>query len=96
MDQKISYHKMNDILIQLNNLIFDILEPPSYPFISEDLSLPILPIKRHIDIIDTTLDTSILLINMIRFYIHKAKKDPYYTDFKHVILDEINQLIEKY
>ncbi len=47
-------------------------------------------IYRHIDIADMTLDTSILSIDMIRFYAHKAKKDLYYADFGYVTLDKMD------
>ncbi len=96
VDQKASYRKMNNALVQLNNLIFNIPEPPSHSLIPEDLSPPILPTRRHIDTTDMTLNTSILSINTIRFYIHKTKRDPYYTDFGHITLDEINQLIKEH
>ncbi len=43
-----------------------------------------------------TLDVSILSIDTIRFYIHKTKRDPHYTDFGHITLDEIDQFIEEY
>ncbi len=45
VDQKASYRKMNDALVQLNSLVFDIPEPPSYPLTPEDLSPPILPTR---------------------------------------------------
>ncbi len=96
MDQKASYRKMNDAFIWLNNLVLDILESPSCLLIFKDLSPSILPTKRHVDIADVTLDVSILSIGTIRFYIRKTKRDPYYTDFGYVILDEIDQFIEEY
>ncbi len=96
INQKTSYHKINDAFIWLNSLIFDIPESPFYPLISKDLSPSILPIKRHINIVDMILDISILSIDTIRFYIYKAKRDPYYADFGYIILNKINQFIEKY
>ncbi len=85
MDQKASYHKMNDALVRLNSLVLDIPELPSYPLIPEDLSPPILPTKRHINTANMTLDASILSIDTIRFYAHRTKRDPHYADFGHVI-----------
>ncbi len=86
---------MNDVFVRLNSLVFDIPEPPSCPLIPEDLSPSILP-KQHIDTADITLDTSILSIDTIRLYARKAKRDPYYADFGHIILDEIDRFIEEY
>ncbi len=96
MDQKASYRKMNDVLIQLNSLVLDIPEPPSYPLTPEDLSLPILPTRRHVDTVDITLNASILSIGAIRLYTYKIKRDPYYADFGHITLNEINRLIKEY
>ncbi len=95
MNQKASYRKMNDALVQLNSLILDIPESPSCSLTPEDLSLPILPIKRHVDTADVTFDASILSIGAIRLYTCKAKRDPHYADFGHITLDEINRLIEE-
>ncbi len=96
MDQKTSYRKINDALVQLNSLIFDIPEPPSCPLTPEDLSPLILPTRRYVDTAGMTLNASILSIGTIRFYTCKAKRDPYYADFGHVTLDEIDRLIEEY
>ncbi len=87
---------MNDVLVQLNSLILDIPESPSYPLTPKDLSPPILPTKRYIDTVDMTLDVSILSIDTIRFYIRRTKRNPHYTDFGHITLDEIDQFIEEH
>ncbi len=96
IDQKTSYYKINDILVRLNSLVFDIPEPPFCLLTPKDLSPPILPIKQCIDIADITLDASILSIDTIRLYICKTKRNPYYIDFEHIIFDEINRFIEEY
>ncbi len=86
---------MNDALIQLNSLVLDIPEPPSHSLTSKDLSPSILPIKRCIDIVNMTLDVSILSISTIRLYTRKTKRDLYYIDFGHITLDEIDRFIEE-
>ncbi len=59
VDQKASYCKMNNVLVRLNSLVFDIPEPPSCPLTPEYLYPLILLTRQSVDIAGVMLDASI-------------------------------------